>query len=168
MPKLTKRQIIILSLMVVAVLYAVYDFIIAPRNKPAAIDTTGKAAELEALKSDITAKIPKVSSAAGDYIVSRAEAGWAHDPFYDSKSFREWMRFKEPSKTGIRTSQKIFFGYTGFLKVDKRKIAIINGAEYETGDALDIEGYVLKNIYPDKVVIVNIKNGVKFEVPLQE
>ena len=168
MPKLTKRQIIILSIMIVAVLYAVYNYTIAPRNKPAAIYTAGKSAELEVLKSDITAKMPKGSSAADDYIVSRAEAGWTHDPFYDSKSFREWIRFKDPAKTGIRTSQKVVFGYNGFLKVDKRNVAIINGAEYESGEALDIEGYVLKNIYPDKVVIVNIKNGVKFDVPLQE
>ena len=168
MPKLTKRQMIILSIMVVAVLYAVYDFFIAPRTKPTVIDIGKKSAELEVFRTDITANIPKGSSAADDYIVSRAEAGWTHDPFYDSRSFREWVRFKEPSKTGIKTSQKIFFGYSGFLKVDKRKVAIINGAEYESGDPLEIEGYVLKNIYPDKVVIVNIKNGVKFDVPLQE
>jgi hypothetical protein len=168
MPKLTKRQIIILSIMVVAVFYAVYDFFIAPRTKPAVIDIGKKSADLEVFKTDITAKIPKGSSAADDYIVSRAEAGWIHDPFYDSRSFREWVRFKEPAKTVMRTSQKIFFGYSGFLKIDKRKIAIINGAEYESGDPLEIEGYVLQNIYPDKVVIVNIKNGVKFDVPLQE
>lgn len=168
MPKLTKRQMIILSIMVVAVLYAVYDFFIAPRTKPAVIDMGEKSAELEVFRTDITAKIPKGSSAADDYIVSRAEAGWTHDPFYDSRSFREWVRLKEPAKTGIKTSQKIFFGYSGFVKVDKRKVAIINGAEYESGDPLEIEGYVLKNIYPDKVVIVNIKNGVKFDVPLQE
>ena len=168
MPKLTKQQIIILSIMVAVILFAMYNFFIAPRTKQAIIDTARKSADLEVLKVDIAAKIPRGSSAADDYIVSRAEAGWTHDPFYDSKSFREWVRFKEPSKTGIRTSQKIVFGYTGFLKVDKRKVAIINGAEYESGDALDIEGYVLNNIYPDKVVIVNIKNGVKFDVPLQE
>ena len=168
MQKLTKQQIIIVSIMAVAVLYAVYDFFIAPRTKPALIDIGKKSAELEVFRTDITAKIPKGSYTADSYVVSRAEAGWIHDPFYDSRSFREWVRFKEPAKTGLRTSQKILFGYSGFLKVDKRKAAIINGAEYEPGDPLEIEGYVLKNIYPDKVVIVNTKNGVKFDVPLQE
>jgi hypothetical protein len=47
-------------------------------------------------------------------------------------------------------------------------LAIINGVEYEAGDPLEIEGYVLKKIYPGKVVIVNEKSGSKFEVPLQE
>ena len=168
MPKLTKQQIIILSIMVVAVLYGVYDYFVAQRTKPAVIDIGKKSAELEVFKNDITAKIPKGSSGADDYIASRAEVGWTHDPFYDSRSFREWIRFKEPARIGMRTSQKIFFGYSGFLKVDKRTVAIINGAEYESGDPLEMEGYVLKNIYSDKVVIVNIKNGVKFDVPLQE
>lgn len=168
MPKLTKQQIIILSIMGAAILFAVYDFLIAPRTEPAVIDIGKKSADLEVFKTNITANIPRGLSAADDYIVSRAEAGWTHDPFYDSRSFREWVRFKEPAKTVVKTSQKIVFGYSGFLKVDKRKVAIINGAEYESGDALEIEGYVLKNIYPDKVVIENIKNGVKFDVPLQE
>jgi len=47
-------------------------------------------------------------------------------------------------------------------------LAIINGVEYEAGDPLEIEGYVLKRIYPGKVVIVNEKSGAKFDVPLEE
>ncbi|MDQ1331420.1 MAG: hypothetical protein QG578_1688, partial [Thermodesulfobacteriota bacterium] len=33
MPKLTKQQIIILSIMAVAILYGIYDFYIAPGTK---------------------------------------------------------------------------------------------------------------------------------------
>lgn len=168
MPKLTKKQIIILSIMVVVIMFGAYNFLIAPRTKPTVIGIGEKSTGLEALKKDITANMPKGSSASYNYIVGRAEAGWTRDPFYDSKSFREWVRFKEPAKTSVRTSQKLVFAYSGFLKVDKRKVAIINGVEYESGDPLEIEGYVLRNVYPDKVIIVNVKNGVNFDVPLQE
>jgi hypothetical protein len=169
MPKLTKQQIIILSVMVVAVLYAAYDFFIAPRTKSAMIDVGKKSTELEAFINNITASIPKGSLSAADaYIVSRAEAPWTRDPFYDRKLFREWVKLKEPAKAGGGISQKTGFIYSGYLKVDNKKVAIINGVEYESGDPLEMEGYVLKNIYQGKVVIINEKNGAKFDVPLQE
>jgi len=170
MPKLTKQQIIILSVMAVAVLYAAYDFFVAPRTKPAVIDIGKKSMELEAFINNITASTPKGSLSASDaYIVSRAEAQWTKDPFYDRKLFREWVQLKEPAKAGGGTSQKMSFIYSGYLmKINNKKVAIINGVEYESGDPLEIEGYVLKNIYQGKVVIINKKSGAIFDVPLQE
>ena len=100
--------------------------------------------------------------------LSRAETGWVHDPFYERKSFREWEKRKERAKSRRGISQKVSFSYSGYLKVSNKNLAIINGVEYEAGDPLEIEGYVLKKIYPGKVVIVNEKSGAKFDVPLQE
>lgn len=170
MPKLTKQQIIILSVMAVVVLYAAYDFFIAPRTKSAMIDIGKQSMELEAFINNITASLPKGSLSAADaYIVARAEAQWTKDPFYDRKLFREWVKLKEPAKAGGGTSQKMSFIYSGYLKINNKKVvAIINGVEYESGDPLEIEGYVLKNIYQGKVVIINEKSGAKFDIPLQE
>ena len=169
MPKLTKQQIIILSVLAVAILYAAYDFFIAPRTKSAVIDIGKKSMELESFINDITASIPKGSLSAADaYIVTRAEAQWMKDPFYDRKLFREWVKLKEPAKAGGGTSQKMSFIYSGYLKIKNKTVAIINGVEYESGDPLEIEGYVLKNIHQGKVVIINKKSGAKFDVPLQE
>jgi hypothetical protein len=169
MPKLTRQQIIILSIMTLVVLFAVYDFFIAPRSKSELIDIGKKTSDLEAFLTDITSKLPKGSLPTSDaYVLSRAETGWVHDPFYERKSFREWGKRKERAKAGGGISEKVSFSYSGYLKVGNRNLAIINGVEYETGDPLEIEGYVLKNIYPGKVVIVNEKSGAKFDVPLQE
>jgi hypothetical protein len=170
MPKLTKQQIIILSVMVVAVLYAAYDFFIAPRTKSAVIDIGEKSMELEAFINNITASMPKGSLSAADaYIVNRAEAQWTKDPFYDRKLFREWVKLKEPARAGgDGKSQKMSFIYSGYLKINNKTVAIVNGIEYESGDPLEIEGYVLKNIYQGKVVIINKKSRAKFDVPLQE
>lgn len=169
MPKLTTRQIIILIVMVVAILYAAYDFLIAPRTKKDMVDTGKKTTELEAFMAEVTANMPKGSLPASDaYKISRAEAEWIHDPFFERKSYREWVKSKEPAKTGGGTAQKMIFHYSGYLKVKDKKIAIINGIEYEPGESLEIEGYVLKSIYQDKVIILNKKNGAKLDVPLQE
>ena len=169
MPKLTIRQIIILSVMVIAILYATYDFFIAPRTKKDMVDTGKKTAELEALMAEVTANMPKGSLSASDaYNISRAEAQWTRDPFYERKSFREWVKSKDPAKTGSGTTQKMMFNYSGYLNAKDKKIAIINGIEYESGESLEIQGYVLQNIYQDKVVIINQKHGVKLNVPIQE
>ena len=169
MPKLTKQQIIILSVMVGTILYAAYDFFIAPRTQSAMIDIGKKSMELEAFINNITTSMPKGSLSAADaYIVSRAEAQWTKDPFYDRKLYREWVKLKEPAKAGGGTSQKMSFIYSGYLKIKNKKVAIINGVEYESGDPLEIEGYVLKNIFQGKVAIINEKSGAKFDIPLQE
>ena len=168
MPKLTTRQIIILSVMVVAIVYAAYDFFIAPQAKRDMIDVGEKSAKLDAFINEVTTYMPKGSRSAFEiYTVSRAEANWKHDPFYERKSYREWMKVKEPAKTG-GGAQKISFNYSGYVNMKDKRMAIINGVEYESGDPLEMEGYVLRGIYQNKVVIENVKSRSKFEVLLQE
>ena len=169
MPKLTRQQIIILSIMSLVILFAIYDLFVASRSKSEPIDIGKKTSELEAFLTDITSRLPKGSLPAADaYVLRRAETEWAHDPFYERKSFRGWEKRREQAKTGGGVAQRVSFSYSGYLKVRDKNLAIINGVEYEAGDRLEIEGYVLKRIYPGKVVIVNEKSGAKFDVPLQE
>ena len=169
MPKLTRQQIIILSVMILVIFFAVYDFFIAPRTKMELIDVGKKTSELEAFLTDITTRLPKGSLSSADaYVLSRAESAWVHDPFFERRFLREWEKRKERARAGGGLSQKVSFSYSGYIKVSDRNLAIINGVEYEAGDPLEIGGYVLKNIYPGKVVIVNEKSGSKFDVPLQE
>ena len=169
MPKLTGQQMIILSIMILVILFAAYDFFITPRSKTEIVDIGKKTSELDAFLTDITSRLPKGSLPAADaYVLGRAESAWVHDPFYERKSFREWEKHKEQAKAGGGILQKVSFSYSGYLKVNNRNLAIINGLEYEAGEPLEIAGYVLKKIYPDKVVIVNEKSRAKFDVPLQE
>ena len=168
MPKLTTRQIIILSVMVVAIAYAAYDYFIAPRVKLDMIDVGEKSARLDTFINEVTTYIPTGSRSASDaYVVSRAEAHWKHDPFYERKSYREWVSVKEPAKAG-GGAQKISFNYSGYVNMKDKRMAIINGIEYESGDPLEVEGYVLRGIYQNKVVIENVKSRSKFDVLLQE
>ncbi len=169
MPKLTRQQIIILSVMIIVIFFGVYDFFIARSSKSELIDVGKKITDLDAFLTNITSRLPKGSLNAADaYVLNRAESAWVHDPFYERRSLREWEKRKERAKAGGGISQKVSLTYSGYLKVNNRNLAIINGVEYEAGDPLEIEGYVLKKIYPGKVVIVNEKSGAKFDVPLEE
>jgi hypothetical protein len=167
MPKLTKQQIIILSVMAVAILYGVYNFFIAPKGKSTVVDAGRKTAEPETFISDISANIARDQLTPLDInVISRAEAQWQRDPFFGRKGYREWAMVKEPAKAGSGTQQT--FIYSGYLRGKNHNVAIVNGVEYEAGDALEIDGYVLKKIDQNKVVIENIKSGSKFDVLLQE
>lgn len=152
----------------VAILYGIYDFYIAPRSKSAASNPAKKAAELEAFISDVTSKIGTVSPSSLDtYAISLAEAEWKRDPFYGKKSFRDWEMRNEP-KAGSGTVAEPAFSYSGYLRFDKKEMAIINGVEYETGNNLENEGFVLEKIFPDRVVVLNKKNRSRAEIPLIE
>jgi hypothetical protein len=43
--------------------------------------------------------------------------------------------------------------YTGFLRMDDKRLAIINGMEYEVGDSLEPGGFVIRSISAGRVVI---------------
>jgi hypothetical protein len=165
MPKLSKQQTIILCIMVIAVIFGVYSFTGSPK-KGVTDDPGKKAKELKTFMSDITTNIGQDSPTTADvYIMSMAEAGWQKDPFYERKSYREWAMATKAS--GSATS-KTTFSYAGYIDAGKKKVAIINGIEYGAGDPLEIEGYILRNITPSKVVIENKADRTKFDVPFQE
>lgn len=154
--------------MVVAILYGAYDFFIVPGTKSVSFDAGKKPAELEAFAADVTANMTKGSlSTAEAYAINRAETEWTRDPFYEKKAFRDWKMLKEPG-AGKDSKAEPGFNYSGYLKFDTKEMVIINGVEYKAGDHLEIEGYVLEKISPDRVVIVNKKIRSRVEVPLQE
>jgi hypothetical protein len=173
MHKLNKRQILILGVMFVAVLYGAYELFPAGRKGPAVVDTTKKAADLNAFMGDITASLTKDTSSPTDaYMIKRAEAGWLRDPFYEPKNDREDAIAKEAAQTqqvqAAATALKGQFNYTGYVDMGLKKIAIVNGNEYVTGDALDVEGYVLNGIHPTKIVIYSKVTRLTIDIPLQE
>jgi hypothetical protein len=58
--------------------------------------------------------------------------------------------------------------YSGYVDTGQKKMAIINGWEYEAGQPLDVEGYLLKKVTPSRVLIVNRTTGGETYVTIQE
>jgi len=173
MRKLNKRQILILGVMLLAVLYGAYQFFSTGRKGLAVVDTAKKAADLNTFIGDITIALTKDTPSPVDaYMIKRAEAEWLRDPFYEPKNDREDAIAKEAAHAQqveeAATAMKGQLNYTGYVDMDRKKIAIVNGNEYVTGDALDVEGYVLNGIYPTKIVIYNKMTRLTIDIPLQE
>ena len=147
MKKLTTRQIVILAVMLLAVLYAAYDFLSKGRKSATAVDTGKKVEELGVLVKDITTILTKdTPSPAAAYMIRQAEALWPRDPFYEKIEAREATVTKEMALETALAAVKGKILYTGYLDTGRKKIAIINGNEYVSGDVLDVDGYVLKNM----------------------
>jgi hypothetical protein len=172
MNKLNKRQILILGVMLVAVLYGAYEFFSTGRKGPTVVDTAKKAADLNTFIGDITVALTTDTSSPADaHMIKRAETPWSRDPFYERKSYRQLIVADKPVQAGSIATfavDKSKFNYTGYLDMGSKKIAIVNGSEYAPGDALDVDGYVLNGIYPDRIVVYHRENRRTLDIPLQE
>lgn len=168
MSKLGKREIIILGFVAVVIIYALFDFLF-PKKKSGA-DMVQMSEELNTFVTDLTGSLEKgTAKNTGTIIFSRAEKEWTNDPFLDGKALKAWNESKiVMARAAEAPVQAVEFIYSGYLEVGSRRMAIINGIEYNEGEVLDVKGYVLKSVSPSKVLIENRGIGATLNVPLQE
>ena len=72
------------------------------------------------------------------------------------------------AKASKNANEKITFNYTGYMEYGRKKVAIINGLEYGEGEKLETPGYVLKAIFPGKVIIENTLEKANIEAFIQD
>lgn len=166
MAKLEKRQMIILGVMVLAILYGAYELLSSKKKAPP-VDPARKTADLQSFVTDLSARTGADKTTA--LIFSRAEAEWLHDPFLDSKLSLAWARSKAAAASqSAAGAKKIEFVYSGYLSSGKKSMAVINGMEYKEGEPLDVAGFFLRSASPARVVIENRGLGTTLNIPMQE
>jgi hypothetical protein len=176
MTKPNSRQIIILSVMFLAILYGAYDFYSSSRKKAQPVSSSaGTSADLSTFIGDLTVSLSKDTPSPVDaYMIKKAETPWKRDPFIERSSYRNLLITKEPVLVAAvagapsTSTSKGQFNYTGYVDVGQQKIAIINGSEYAVGAALDVEGFFLNGIFSSKIVIYNKETKRTLDIPLQE
>jgi hypothetical protein len=164
MAKLKKREIIILVIAALFILYAGYEYLIAgPASKK--VKTSTESVNINTSITGITKDLGKDKITDFDaYMIRRMEADWGKNPFWKKDLYKEWVNREGVAKGGVLA--KII--YSGYVDSGKNKMAIINGLEYRVGEQLELEGYVLKQITPSSVLIFNKYTENKEEIPLQE
>ena len=165
---MAKREKIIIVLMVAAILYGVYNFFLTSPPEPTTEVSEGMG--IEALNKFVVGAAQDLfsekSADVDTYIISQAQAEWAHDPFYLSGKS---VTAQKAAKDVAAVAQKeVRLAYTGFIEVASKRLAIINDLEYETGEALNQPGYYVKLITPKRVIL-----GIEGEIenvilPLEE
>lgn len=160
---MAKREIIILLLMAVVVLAGVYMVFFG--GPPGSSDRLAQA-DLQALEQamgDLRTGLAKVEiSEAEAFAVDQAEVPWREDPFYDKTYV---SRSASESEEAAMRPQ---FTYSGFLAMGGRMTAIINGMEYQPGDELEMGGYIVGSIHPDRVILRIKGLDEEITVPYEE
>ena len=166
MAKLKKREIIILVITALFVLYAGYEYLIAgPASKKVKTSANADSVKVDTFISGITNDLGKDKTSEFDAsVIRRMETDWMKNPFWKKDLYKAWVNREGLAKGGVLA--KII--YSGYVDSGKNKMAVINGLEYRIGEQLEIEGYVLKQITPSKVLIFNKNTGNEDEIPLQE
>ena len=166
MANLKKREIIILAVAAVFVLYAGYEYLIGSTSKK--VQTTASVGSVKAdnFVNEIIKDLSKDNTTDSDaYVMSRMAADWGKNPFWKKDLYKAWVN-REGRVQGSGALAKII--YSGYVDSGKNKMAVINGFEYKIGDELETEDYILKQITPSKIVIVNKYTENKEEIHIQE
>ena len=164
---MSTREKIIIGLMALAVIYGVYAVFLSGPQEETAFKSGGDK-ELEALNlfiSKVADKTKNSRSGQQAYILHKAQIEWKQDPLLQIK--QKMSKEEEAERRPLVLESKIL--YTGFLQMGDKRLAIINGIEYEIGDPLEPGGLIVRNIHPNYVVIgsPHIKSK-KVILPMEE
>ena len=137
--------------MVLAIAYGGYTFFLTGPSDETAFQSTGDR-ELKALNVFITKIADKTKNSLSKeqaYVLQKAQIEWKQDPLLqiEPEMSQEEIEKRQP----LVLKSKIL--YTGFLQMGGKRLAILNGVEYEVGDRLEPDGLILRDIHPNHVVI---------------
>jgi hypothetical protein len=162
---MTNREKIIVGLAALAVSYGAIELLL-PRAKVASVP---QPQSLEGLNTFITkiADATRLGTAeASAIVIQKAEAAWKQNPFL------EIQKAKATESTAVRPKETVRLPnmvYNGFIELGSKRLAIINGQEYEAGDKLNPGGFTITSILPTRVMIVSAQaEGAPIVLPLQE
>ena len=148
---MTTREKIIVALMVLAIGYGGYTFFLSGPPDEQAFSSAGDR-ELKALNLFITKVADKTKNRLSKnqaYVLQKAQMEWRQDPLLQIEP--EMSPEEKEARQPLVLKSKIL--YTGFLQMGHKRLAILNGIEYEVGDRLEPDGLILRGIHPNHVVI---------------
>lgn len=133
-----------------------------------------KITHLETLKSEVKDGLKKTGmDKVTNYVISRAESVWSKDPFADKGSVPA-PSTPAPVAGGGEASGTVsenkparirpVFIYSGYMEVGNKRLAIVNGLEYEDKEELEIKGYYIDTIEQNWVIIEDRQNHEKITV----
>ena len=162
---MSKREKIILFFMALSLVYGFYVFVIEAPGKKGAI---GQKSNLESLNKFIShvAELTRESlSEIDSYIIEKAPKQWDKDPLLSSDTE---FQFKAENTEADVSALKVNIKYTGYLNMGAKNLAILNGLEYEEGEELEKGGFIVRKIYPERVIIVIKGQQEEITIPLEE
>ncbi|MCB2146192.1 MAG: hypothetical protein KQI81_06925 [Deltaproteobacteria bacterium] len=88
------------------------------------------------------------------FTIRSAERRWEKDPFLKNDTLlSDSPMHEKPVHATVNADAESNWVYTGFIEVGAQRLAIINGMEYTSGDAIAGRGYYVRSIHPHQVEI---------------
>jgi len=167
---MSKRERVIIFLMLFAVIYGGYTMLYKSPSKTG-VSSPGKGTEdLNKYVIDVASRITDSSlTDFSNYIVAKASDNWTQNPFieYELPVQAEVITDIAGDRTeGLIQESGLF--YTGYLKIGDKSLAIINGTEFEAGEKLPQPGHFLRSIHPTWVEIGIEGDFQTIVIPMQE
>lgn len=164
----SKREKIILLVMSIAIAYGVYAVFFFLPSKTTPVNKSSELNELTQLVTKVSQNLSQGRVSKADmYIIKEAEAPWRDDLFSDRREEKS-AEVQEKKEVADSTSKKGIFTYSGFMEIGRERIAIINGMQYQTGDELKPDGYIIRAIYPKKVILEMKGEKEQIILPISE
>ena len=162
---MTNREKIIVGLAVLALGYGAMELLL-PRAKVAPVAQPQSLEGLNAFIAKVADATRSGTAEAGAIVIQKAEAAWKQDPFLDVQKTKPAEPAATRPKEPARPPNLV---YNGFIDLGGKRLAIINGQEYETGDKLNPGGFTITSILPTRVVIAFAPGeSAPIVLPLQE
>lgn len=161
---MTNREKIIVGVMVLTVGYGAIELLL-PRNRAAGSLPAAAAEGVNAFIAKVADTIKSAASDSSALVVQKAEAAWKQDPFLEIRKPQP----PPPDPKGPKDETRMNLVYSGFIEIGAKRMAIINGMEYEAGDTVNPGGFTVKSVLPTKVLIGSPqRGGAPIELPLKD
>lgn len=153
----SKREKILLASMGAAVLASAVYLLWPSQAPPSAEMTPQKLADSKKAAETQLQALERIKLTAREiHAVINSQQPWPRDPLAPKPA--------EPDAPVDREK----FHYTGFIRVGERKLAVINGREYQVGEQLEAGGFEVTEITPEAVVLQGLVRRNSVRIPYQD
>ena len=161
-----QRQKIILLLTGLAVLYGAYELLLRGSARSVAGSPRQQVEEAKAFVKAMDGFLTVGDASVIDtYKISRAVTGWSEDLFMRSELP---LRSKDEPESGQAEAEPVNLRFTGYLETADRRLAVINGREYEVGEHLGEGGYFLRSVSRTRATVGRRGDKISIALPLLE
>jgi hypothetical protein len=171
---MTTREKIIVGIMILTIIYGAYTLFFSGAPKVATrVVQAESVADLQQFVIQVAGKLQQTEpSGAQLHSFEQAGRNWQKDPFLRSvaglTAELERSLPVEVPKKAPKPVEKPDLAFTGYLQMGAKRMAIINGVEYEEGEMLPATGYFIRSISPKSVVVGKIGDSRSHVLPLDE
>ena len=165
---MTTREKIILALACLTLIFGVYQLFLAGSKNGPVPSKSETSTELAQFIQQVSDQVKQTALSVTDkYVIAHSSLPWANNPFLESLNLLSGKGAKQVETTKDQWHRPQW-KYSGYVSLGAKKLAIINGVEYEAGEMLLEKEYYLRKIESDHIEIVRIKDGKVVILPFKD